>query len=734
MALRMQNEEMEKQKKIVKLNYNPYYIRTTAEFENVATERLTKTLEILKLNENEILQSWIDKFLENLFLELNTDSLEVIFEGRETDYQDIEEILEKYPAAKLGHSKRYQDENLKANFLNGIEDFKKIIKEYKLNIDISKYPKFFTGEVKVAVMAPMSSGKSTFLNAIIGSELLPAENAACTSRIFEIINNKNLKEGEFEYRVVINSEPIFNWTKVTQSNLKELNESGLPENSKIEIAGNIPFLSNENYNIRLIDTPGPNNNNNNDHRLESLDFIKNEKDCIVIYVLDSTNLTTNDSGVYIEEIARFLNENEEKKHLSEKIIFVLNKFDDLSVARGEDKKILQEAIIFLKNKGIKNPKIFPISSLLVKSLRRGIKNINEDEMDDITYEEWETYQSIESKFIKSRSKMNTLDFVPLSESLKERWNSEEDINKRLENISGVTAIEYYIHRHINRYHIVRKTNNILEKILADINAEYQKLSLIIKNDEAVIKKMKDSELSKSKKMDEIKLFIRNLDINKNLSQIDHAYTKHLYSPFIEMKRDIKEKHGETIKEKEAKKLYDEIEKHLTVKSDQFKSDLKGIYNELKDNVEVEVEKKLKNHIEDFNYKKVFDNFLLDLKIGIDEKKLERITKNNEVKFKISESNTWITLLWNQIKVDNFLTSIENNTTANIKEHENKTKQLFEKEINRFKEECNSCVENIFEKISASIKELDIKDKNVQKLKKTENELLGLKNKIENIVG
>ncbi|MGL5592657.1 MAG: dynamin family protein [Cetobacterium sp.] len=732
MALRVRDEKSKELKKVVKLDYNPYYIRTTIDFENIQKDRLTKAMEILKLNENEILQSWIHKFLEALFLELNTDSLDIKFEGREIDCRDIQEILEKYPATNLKYDRKYQDEKLKTNFLKSIEDFKEIIHEHKLNIDISKYSTFFTSEVKVAVMAPMSSGKSTFLNALIGHEILPSEHAACTARIFEIINNKNLQKGEFECRVLVNSEPLFDWSKVTQTSLKELNESELPENAKIEIAGNIPFLSNENYNIRLIDTPGPNNNNNSNHRAESLDFIKNENDCLVIYVLDSTNLTTNDSGVYIEEISNFLNKNEGNKNLSEKIIFILNKFDNLSVAKGEDKKIFQEANIFLRDKGIKNPKIFPISSFLVKSLRKGIKNMNEVEMDDETYEEWQIYQGIEAKFKNIRSQMNTLNFVPFSESIKASWSTEEE-NKKLENLSGITAIEYYIHRHINRYYLVRKMNNVLKKFLADINLEYQKLNLKREEDTDTIQNMKNAEVQKSKKMDDINLFIINFDIKLSLNKIDQAYTKYLYKPFQDKKRDIIEKNGNMIEKEEAKKLYDEIERDLKIKNDQFKSELKGIYNELKDKMEVEVVEKLKEYVEDFNHERMFDNFLLDLKIEIDKTEIDMITEENKVKFELFNSSTWKTLLWTQIEINHFLKDIESYTQQTISKHQLETQHNFEEKIKLFKEECKIFIKEIIEKISLSIIELDKKDKNIQELQKIEYKLVMLKNKIKKIV-
>ena len=36
--------------------------------------------------------------------------------------------------------------------------------------------------------------------------------------------------------------------------------------------------------------------------------------------------------------------------------------------------------MFLKNKGIKNPNILPISAFFIKSLKKGLKNLDEEKM------------------------------------------------------------------------------------------------------------------------------------------------------------------------------------------------------------------------------------------------------------------------------------------------------------------------------------------------------------------
>ena len=45
-------------------------------------------------------------------------------------------------------------------------------------------------ERKIVVVATMSSGKSTLINALLSKKLLPSSNEACTATITKVINRK----------------------------------------------------------------------------------------------------------------------------------------------------------------------------------------------------------------------------------------------------------------------------------------------------------------------------------------------------------------------------------------------------------------------------------------------------------------------------------------------------------------------------------------------------------------
>ena len=90
----------------------------------------------------------------------------------------------------------------------------------------------------VAVVATMSSGKSTFLNAMLGARILPAKQEACTAKVYSIEDDDNAES--FQARCVKNGTPG-PWEPASSDCLKAFNESDADE---IEIIGNIKQIRN----------------------------------------------------------------------------------------------------------------------------------------------------------------------------------------------------------------------------------------------------------------------------------------------------------------------------------------------------------------------------------------------------------------------------------------------------------------------------------------------------------
>ena len=71
---------------------------------------------------------------------------------------------------------------------------KKNRKNLKKKKSIKKMPKIEYEKIlnEVIVLATMSSGKSTIINTLLGEDILPNENQACTAKIFKVLDNDKI--------------------------------------------------------------------------------------------------------------------------------------------------------------------------------------------------------------------------------------------------------------------------------------------------------------------------------------------------------------------------------------------------------------------------------------------------------------------------------------------------------------------------------------------------------------
>lgn len=169
---------------------------------------------------------------------------------------------------------------------------------------------------KIAVIATMSSGKSTFINALMGTEILPSKNQACTAKIVPIINNNLAKDFKayMEYSngkkdiVTLKSNEV-----VDRFNVKN-------EIRKILIEGNIKAFKNYNKIPVLIDTPGTNYSEDETHREETYKFLETLDEGLILYVINATQFGINDDSELMLHIREKVNKSNKKL----KILFIVN--------------------------------------------------------------------------------------------------------------------------------------------------------------------------------------------------------------------------------------------------------------------------------------------------------------------------------------------------------------------------------------------------------------------------
>ena len=166
--------------KKVFIKYNPYKLQTTI------------TVDGKGLAENSIirdrsaagsrLQEWVEELPEMLMEEYNDTAFSVTFQGLLADYEDLEYIMKE--TAEKNSNFRYQLERIPATETKDKESlidkvFDEIqhgpFEELKSDEIISAFENARSSDFEVCVVATMSAGKSTLINALLSQKLMPSK-------------------------------------------------------------------------------------------------------------------------------------------------------------------------------------------------------------------------------------------------------------------------------------------------------------------------------------------------------------------------------------------------------------------------------------------------------------------------------------------------------------------------------------------------------------------------------
>ncbi|MEC4811915.1 MAG: dynamin family protein [Scytonema sp. PMC 1069.18] len=225
---------------------------------------------------------------------------------------------------------------------------------------------------QVAVIAPMKAGKSTFLNALIGADILASETAACTVCRTDILHIDSGKPQLLEYRVgqkqpaVIAEGDAGEIVHKFLDRTHEIRDRANPDRVKyfelrhpIEAISRYPSLAG----FTLVDTPGP-----NEWKTASFDTTSLKETALealrtcdaILFLLDYTSFRDEAASDLFKELLEnrkeFLVEN------TGKIFFILNKVD----MHSEKDRPISDVITGIKRDlikfGFSNPVIYPVSA------------------------------------------------------------------------------------------------------------------------------------------------------------------------------------------------------------------------------------------------------------------------------------------------------------------------------------------------------------------------------------
>lgn len=238
---------------------------------------------------------------------------------------------------------------------------------------------------QVAVIAAMKAGKSTFLNSIIGADILASETAACTICRTDV---RHIKPGEtpklLEYREGSRKPVILvegDAGEIQQKFLlrtREIREKGNPNNTtRFEIEHSIEAISQLSSltGFTLVDTPGPNewesaNFNINALKQTALEALRTCN--AILFILNYASYKDNAVSDLFKDVVEnrkdFIAEN------TGKIYFILNKIDQKTEKDRDIADVIKDLERELASFGFPNPVIYPASSrqgLLAKLIQQG---------------------------------------------------------------------------------------------------------------------------------------------------------------------------------------------------------------------------------------------------------------------------------------------------------------------------------------------------------------------------
>lgn len=449
--------------KKVFIKYNPYNLETEI---TVDGKKLAQNSQLgERIFPGSRLQEWVEDLPKILIDEYNDTDFDVVFHGTLLDFEDLTEVFtrafeRRELTAKLDRipAKETSDKEVLID-----EIFKEIqegpFNELRDAEIISAFQHARSSDFEVCVVATMSAGKSTLINAMLGTKLMPSKQEACTAIITRIKDTEDYDTWHAEVYGKDN-RLVETHMNLTYSTMERLNSD--ERVSVIKAAGNIPFVSSEDVSLVLIDTPGPNNSRDPDHKRVQSEFLNKSSKSLVLYIMEGT-FGSDDDNALLQRVADSMRVG--GKQSKDRFIFVVNKMDDRRKEDGDTMQTLDRIRAYLKGHGITNPNLFPaaaLPALNIRLMQSGV-DIDEDTMEETVVKvrklnrnetlHFENYASLPAS-IRGDIKMK------LAEA---KDNGDADAEALVH--TGVVSIEAAIRQYVQKYAKTAKIKNIVDTFM-----------------------------------------------------------------------------------------------------------------------------------------------------------------------------------------------------------------------------------------------------------------------------
>ncbi|MFB9120412.1 dynamin family protein [Bergeyella porcorum] len=486
----------------ITINYNPITWESEIRFND---EQVKSNLSnFIAENKEKDIVLWIDAFVKKVLEETNDEAFQL-------EIDKCFSIDKKIIESKLKNNDKV---DLSIISIDAEEEYKKV--DIAIDAILSEDGTFFQDAIdarkenmetlkstiiEIPVIATMSSGKSTVLNALIGQDLLPSLNQATTATTCRIIVNNDLQS--FRGRVMKDGEIIIEEDNIDKSFVKEHNERANEEDLDIIIEGPVPQLDTNGFEIHFIDTPGPNNSQSEKHTESTYEYLEDNQDLpIILYVLNATQLKVEDDKNLLKKVSEIFENNKENL---DRIIFLVNKIDNFDLQQENVISCIDKVKKYLEENIIRSEKIFPICAEYARLAQLDSEKKTRKEKSD-----FRTFRENFLDFDEDYKGYELVEHSPLREEQKEYLFAQAEKDETTKDLvySGLSAIQLYIDEYIKSHHkknVYKELGKIVREIseASSAHIELEKKNLYEKT-EVEKKRIEEEKEAKTKKIEKDK--------------------------------------------------------------------------------------------------------------------------------------------------------------------------------------------------------------------------------------
>ena len=158
---------------------------------------------------NATIQHNVYEIIKEIAAEYNRGKvgLEIVFDGTKEDYEDLKEVIDKFfctqgVTCEIGDLYLDSASDVMPKIQKIFDDLTQVFDEYgsdsdEINQIIKKFLDATRTEIPICVVGMYSTGKSAFINALIGAEVLPSAVKPTTARNYKIIESE--KDGSIKF-------------------------------------------------------------------------------------------------------------------------------------------------------------------------------------------------------------------------------------------------------------------------------------------------------------------------------------------------------------------------------------------------------------------------------------------------------------------------------------------------------------------------------------------------------